>query len=86
MPLKGWSQYDREDGPRCVDYYGRSIGAKWYDPEADRAFLDSLEKHMNMTKSNIEIIKLDLHINDPKLAELTTTILEKMIKGQLKRM
>lgn len=52
VPLRGFSSVDAE-------------GKAFYDPEADNAFVKSLEKHLN---SKIELIKCNNHINDPEFA------------------
>jgi uncharacterized protein (UPF0261 family) len=85
IPLRGWSQYDVEDGPMCVDYVGNDTKVKWHNPENDEAFVESVEKHVDKTKTNVEIMKFDLHINDPKFAELTAKILDDMINRRWKK-
>ncbi len=54
VPLKGFSSWDRK-------------GGIFYDPEADRAFLKALEEGL---KKEIELKKVDLHINDPAFSGL----------------
>lgn len=85
IPLKGWSICDTKGGVSMVDYYGKPTGKLWHDPESNNAFVDSLEKHINKDKSNIGLIKVDLHINDPKFAEMTSTIIDDMVRGKWKR-
>lgn len=85
IPLRGWSQYDREDGPMCVDYMGNDTKVKWYNPENDQAFVESVEKYVEKTKTNVEVMKFDLHINDPEFAELTAKILDDMISRRWKK-
>ncbi len=58
IPLKGFSALDAE-------------GQAFYDPDADEAFISSLEK--TITNKNISIIKLPYHINDK---EFSTAIVE----------
>ena len=53
IPLRGWSSLDRE-------------GMPLHDPEADRAFVDELKRHLN---PRITIIELDLHLNTREFAE-----------------
>ena len=59
IPLKGWSEWNKE-------------GGDLYDPEANRAFIESLKKHV---ASRIQIIEMDCHINDPIFAEKAVSIL-----------
>jgi len=85
IPMKGWSEYDKEGGVKTVDYYGKETDQPWFDPEADAAFIEALEAHVDRSKQNLEILKVDYHINDPKLAELSALILDSMIKGKWKK-
>lgn len=50
VPGKGWSFYNRE-------------GLIFYDPEADKAFMDSLKKGL---RRDIPVYEFDCHINDPE--------------------
>jgi uncharacterized protein (UPF0261 family) len=53
LPLRGFSEYDRE-------------GGVFWDPEADRAFVEAA---VAAAGGGIEIQHLDLHINDPAFAD-----------------
>ena len=59
MPLKGVSMLDAEGGP-------------FYDPDADKAFLDTLKANL---ADHIELILMDAHINDPAFAEKAVELL-----------
>lgn len=59
MPLKGVSMMDAEGGP-------------FYNPEADKAFLDTLKANLS---DNVELILMDAHINDPAFAEKAAELL-----------
>ncbi|MDR1695330.1 MAG: Tm-1-like ATP-binding domain-containing protein [Endomicrobium sp.] len=50
LPLKGVSMLDAE-------------GMPFYDPEADKALFDTLEKYVNQNDKR-KLVKLDMHIND----------------------
>jgi len=52
VPMKGFSALD-------------TPGSLFYDPDADKAFVKAFESTAN---SNIKIIKLDLHVNDPQFS------------------
>jgi len=54
IPLRGFSSLDCQ-------------GNVFYDPPADRAFIDSLR---NTLKEAIEVKEIDAHINDEKFAEV----------------
>ena len=53
IPLRGFSTIDEKDGP-------------FFDPEADRAFVEGLADHI---RKDIEVLELDCHINDDRFAE-----------------
>lgn len=66
IPLRGFSYPSREGGPN-------------YDPEADRAFIDTLRARLSPA---IEYVEVDCHINDPPYAETAVSLLEGlMTKG-----
>lgn len=85
IPLRGWSILDNEGKYSTVNYDGTSTGRYWYDQEANQAFIEALEKDLNKSKNNIELIKFDLHINDPQFANITSSILDDMINGSWKK-
>ena len=66
IPLKGWSEADRE-------------GGVLYDPESSHAFSDTLERSL---KSDVEVLKVDYHINDKEFAQEATDIMIDMIRGK----
>ncbi len=53
LPLRGFSEYDKE-------------GGVFYDPEADRAFIDAAVAAL---AGRGDIVRLEAHINDPVCAE-----------------
>ena len=65
LPLRGWSEADREGGPL-------------YDPQADKAFGEEMKKRL---KPQIEVLEVDTHLNDPLYAQTAVALLEKMISG-----
>ena len=85
IPLKGWSILDTEDKYSTVKYDGTPTGRKWYNAEANQAFVESLEENIDNTKDNIELIKFDFHINDTEFAVITTSILDDMINSRWKK-
>ena len=82
IPLRGWSILDTEGAYLTVHYDGTTTGRHWYDPDADRAFIEALEANLDQSKNNIELAKFDLHINDPRFAQITSSILDDMIAGR----
>jgi len=65
IPLKGFSYPDREDRPH-------------WEPEGNRAFIDSLKASLN---PSIPLTELDAHINDPEFIDPVTEVFLSMMKG-----
>ena len=65
IPLKGWSEADRE-------------GDVLFDPESSNAFCETLE---NSLKSDVKVIKVDYHINDKEFAREAADIMIRMINN-----
>lgn len=64
LPLKGWSENGRAGGPL-------------HDPEADAAFISSLEANLD---SRIDLRKIEAHINDPEFAALAAEVIANLTK------
>jgi uncharacterized protein (UPF0261 family) len=65
IPMKGWSDADRE-------------GMALFDPAVDRVFAEKLK---GILDPRILVEELDLHISDPAFAERAVEILDGMIKA-----
>jgi len=65
IPLKGFSYPDRENHPH-------------WDPEGNRAFIDSLKANLH---PSIPWTELDAHINDPEFIDPVTKVFLSMMKG-----
>jgi len=85
IPLKGWSTVDTEGRYKTVYYDGTNTGKYWYDFEANMAFVDNLEKNLQPERDNIELVKYDMHINDPQFAKITASMINDMINGLWKK-
>lgn len=66
IPLKGWSEADRE-------------GDVLFDAESSSAFSKTLQK---LLKSDIEVIKVGYHINERAFADVAADLMIKMIRDQ----
>jgi uncharacterized protein (UPF0261 family) len=66
IPLKGWSEADKE-------------GDVLFDMESSKAFSHTLQK---LLKSDIEVIKVDYHINEYAFANIAADLMINMIKEQ----
>jgi uncharacterized protein (UPF0261 family) len=84
IPLRGWSAYDQTNGPFCCDSTGKMTKFRWHDPGASEAFLASFEKQIDMSKSNLEVLKIDANINDQKFAGVVAQTILEMLKGTWK--
>ena len=85
IPLKGWSAYDQTNGPFCCDITGKATGFRWHDPGTSEAFLAGLEKQIDMSKSNLEVLKIDANINDQKFVSVVAKTMLEMLKGKWKK-
>jgi uncharacterized protein (UPF0261 family) len=63
FPLHGISMYNKK-------------GLALYDPESDRALLESLKKNLN---PKVKVVEVEAHINDEKFAEVCATLLLDML-------
>src|SRR4030042_6144588 len=69
IPVRGWSSLSVKEQPL-------------YDPDADRIFVEELRKQL---KPEIEVRKLDMHLNTPEFAIAVVEALEAMMKEQVNR-
>jgi uncharacterized protein (UPF0261 family) len=65
IPLRGFSYPDRENLPH-------------WDPEGNRAFIDSLKANLH---PSVPLTELDAHINDPEFIDPVTKVFLSMMKG-----
>ena len=63
IPLKGWSEADRDEGPL-------------YDPSMNMFFTQCLREKLD---HNIQITEVDHHINDQAFAEIAAQLMHQMI-------
>jgi uncharacterized protein (UPF0261 family) len=64
IPLRGWSEADREGGPL-------------YDPPMNQFFTQCLKEKIN---PNIEIQNVDHHINDAEFGEIAAQVMDVMVR------
>jgi len=84
LPIKGWSAYDHVDGPFCCNSSGETTSFKWHDPRTSDAFLAGLQKRLDTSRQNLEVLKVEAHINDPEFASVVAQILIEMLEGKWK--
>jgi uncharacterized protein (UPF0261 family) len=66
IPMRGWSEADREGGPL-------------YDPPIMEIFIQELKQDLN---PRIEIKEADSHINDPSFGQVVAAIMDEMIRAR----
>ena len=66
VPMKGWSEADKEGGPL-------------HDPEIRDVFIRKLREDLS---PRIEIEEADLHINDPGFAQLASAVMDEMLQNK----
>ncbi len=66
IPLKGWSEADKQ-------------GDVLFDAESSSAFSNTLQ---TLLKSDIEVIKVDYHINENAFADIAADLMIRMIRDQ----
>jgi len=69
IPEKGWSALSIEGEPL-------------HDPDTDRAFVQVLEKHL---KPEIEVIRLDTHLNSSEFAAAIAETFDEMMKKHIEK-
>lgn len=67
IPLKGFSGIDIDGGP-------------FFDPDANAAVIEELRK--GLAGSQVEIVELDLHVNDPGFGKAMAEALHQMISAK----
>jgi uncharacterized protein (UPF0261 family) len=65
VPMRGWSEADRPNGPL-------------YDPEMNLLLLAKLKELLN---SQIEIREVDHHINDPAFGRIAAMMMDRMVRS-----
>jgi uncharacterized protein (UPF0261 family) len=66
IPLRGWSEADREGGPL-------------YDPAMNQYFMQRLKEKLN---SQIQITESDHHINEAHFAEIAAKMMDQMVQNK----
>ena len=78
VPRHGFSALDRKGSGRHKMNMDGTITGEWYDPEADLALIDSLKRHLDLSKVSFQ--EVDLHINDPQFAEMAVELLDNLMQ------
>jgi hypothetical protein len=89
--MRGWSAYDQSQDVATLERgwaEGNGDGPTWLpDPShplwSQRAtlMLSVLQKHLNRSNPNLDLLACDMHILDPELADLLNTCMGDMLKN-----
>jgi uncharacterized protein (UPF0261 family) len=63
LPLRAFGWFAREGQPL-------------YNPESDRAFIDTFKAH---APASVRIIEMDTHLNDPEVGETAVGLMQEML-------
>lgn len=92
IPLRGWGAYDVAAPNLNLGWAGSGPGPFWVgDPEKPewslraRRFLEGLHGKMELEKSNLEVLIVDRHMNEPEFADLMAELLDDMLSGAWKK-
>jgi uncharacterized protein (UPF0261 family) len=66
LPLRAFGWFAREGQPL-------------YDPESDRAFIETFKAR---TPAGLQVIEIDTHLNDPLLGETATQLMREMLQDR----
>ena len=89
VPLRGWGAYDIGGPNLDLGWAGPGPGPFWVgDPEKpewsmrSRRFLEGLNGKIEWEKSNMEVLIVDRHMNEPEFADLMAKLLDDMLSGR----
>jgi Uncharacterized conserved protein len=92
VPMRGWGACDLGIPDKELGWAGPSAGPTWVaDPEQpewslrSKRFVDAMKDHLNLNKTNIELLIVDKHMNEPEFADLMSGILLDMLDGNWKK-
>jgi len=92
IPLRGWGAYDIAGPILSLGWAGPGPGPFWVgDPEKPewslraRRFFEGLRGKLKLKKSNLEVLIVDRHINEPEFADLMAKLLDDMLSGTWKK-
>jgi uncharacterized protein (UPF0261 family) len=92
VPLRGWGAYDIA-GPNLILGWAESgPGPFWIaDPEKpewslrSKHFIRGLRSNVDLKKTNLDVIMMDRHMNEPEFGDLMARLLDEMLSGTWKK-
>lgn len=89
IPLRGWGAVDLAVADKALGWAGSSPGPVWIadeeHPERTRRaapFVRGLLETIDLEKSNVDVLLVDRHMNEPEFADLMAELLEEMLAGR----
>lgn len=92
VPMRGWGACDLAVPNKDLGWAGPGPGPVWVaDPERpewsqrSRSFVKGLQENIDRDKSNLDVLVVDKHLNEPEFADLMAELLEEMLAGKWKK-
>ena len=89
VPMRGWGACDTKKPNKELGWAGPDSGPTWLpDPDKpdwslrSKRFIDGMKENLDFNKSNIELLIVDKHMNEPEFADLMSGILADMLNGK----
>ena len=89
VPMRGWGACDLREADKALGWAGPGAGPVWVsDPDRpewslrSKRFLDGLAETLDLDKANITVLVADLHMNDPRFADLMASSLIAVLNGR----
>ena len=92
VPLRGWGAYDTPGKFPELGWEEDSPSPFWVsDPENPKRswratyFIKALRDNIDRSKSNLDVILMDCHLNEARFADLMAELLEEMLQSKWKK-
>jgi len=89
VPLRGWGAVDLASADKALGWAGPGAGPAWVaDPGHPQwslrgtEFLRGLAEKLDFDKSDLDVLVVDKHMNEPEFADLMSELLEEMLTGR----
>jgi uncharacterized protein (UPF0261 family) len=92
IPLRGWGAYDLSEPNLNLGWAGPGPGPLWLPDHKKqdwslraKYFLEGLISKVDLERSNVDVLVIDRHINEPEFAVFTADLLYQMLSGTWKK-
>jgi uncharacterized protein (UPF0261 family) len=89
VPLRGWGAVDLAAPDKALGWAGPGAGPVWAaDPEHPAwslrcgRLVQALREKIDRTKSNLDVLLVDKHMNEPEFADILAELLDEMLSGK----